>query len=608
LFWCRVACYTLGDGEPGCDAQGIRKAGGKGLIQTSGRPLLRRGRSSEPEHEIAAERDVLVATRDGTRVAVDIFKPRAEGRFPALFAVSPYGKDVQFMGVPQQPAQSITFDHSIEAGNIEFFVARGYAFVVMDLRGCGKSEGDWLGFYNGRDQRDCYDVIEWIAQQPWCDGNVGMSGHSYFGAMQLLTAAQQPPHLKVIAPIEAMTDHYNKAYPGGITSPWYSFVLHMVTVHDAALDSERLYGTDGVKARIASRLKDPDISTNSFYVREFNSPRKNAAFVDQLLHPTYGPFWEERSAREHFAKIKVPTFTAGFWGYFTIIDGTFEAFTDPTLDVPKRVSVLSYGTANVMLPLKLYDEELLRWYDHWLKGVDTGLMEEPPVNIYIPGRDVVRRETEWPLARTQWTAYYLRRFGELSTDPEGDDGQEPDPLVHTPPQISARLAAFRYRTRPLSRGVETTGPAALHLFAELDAEDANFIATIYDVAPSGNKTLVSRGYLRASHRAVDRARSKPGAPFHSHRDPAPVHPGAVEEYAIKISPLSNYFAPGHAIELEIATSDAHGLTEETTGFSAVVEDKMNAMGVLPSSRLIYYKLHRSPRFRSHLLLPVIPEA
>ena len=145
------------------------------------------------------------------------------------------------------------------------------------------------------------------------------------------------------------------------------------------------------------------------------------------------------------------------------------------------------------------------------------------------------------------------------------------------------------------------------MFAELDKDDGNFIATLYDVAANGKRTLVSRGYLRASHRAVDASRSKPGRPFHPHRTTEPVQPGRIEEYQIKISPLSNYFRPGHIIELEIATSDAYGLTEETTGFSAVVEDKMNAMGILPSSQLIYYKLHRSPRYPSHLLLPVIPD-
>lgn len=565
-------------------------------------------RQSQAQYAVSSHRDVLIPARDGVRLAADIFRPAAEGTFPTLLAVSPYGKDVQFMGVPQQPAQSITFDHSIEAGNIAYFVERGYAYVILDLRGCGKSEGQWRGFYNVQDQIDCYDVIEWIARQPWCSGSVGMAGHSYFGAMQLLTAAHQPPHLKAIAPIEAMTDHYNKAYPGGITSSWYWFVLHFAMPHSPVLDSDRLYGAADVQARLEARRQHPDIRSNSFYVREFNAPRKNAAFMDQLLHPTYGPFWEERSAQAHFEKIRVPTFTAGFWGYFTIIDGTFDAFSDERLAVPKRASVLSYGTAEVKLPLRLYDEDLLRWYDHWLKGIDTGLMEEPPVKIFIPGRNVVRSEKEWPLARTRWTRYFLKRYGELSTEPEADDGLEPDPMVHTPPTISARLAAVRYRTAPLAVPVEVTGPAALHLFAEIDQDDASFIATIYDVQPSGKRVLVSRGYLRASHRAVDAARSSPGRPIHTHREAVPVIPGKIEEYQIKISPLSNYFRAGHCIELEVSTSDAHGLTEDTTGFSAVVEDKMNAMGILPTSKLVYYKLHRSPRYRSHLLLPVIPDA
>ncbi|MBM4409127.1 MAG: CocE/NonD family hydrolase, partial [Chloroflexi bacterium] len=146
------------------------------------RPLTH-GEPSAPRFRVREERDTLVTLADGTRLAVDVFRPDGPGvgPVPALVAVSPYGKDVQHMGVPQQPAHSITFDHSVEAGNVEFFVSRGYAMVIGDLRGTGKSEGAWWGFYNGQDQRDTAELVEWAARQPWCDGNVGMSGHSYFG-------------------------------------------------------------------------------------------------------------------------------------------------------------------------------------------------------------------------------------------------------------------------------------------------------------------------------------------------------------------------------------------------------------------------------------------
>ena len=562
---------------------------------------------STPRFGIIEERNILVRMPDGVNLCVDIFRPDVPGKFPALVAVSPYGKDVQHIGVPPQPAHSITFDHSIEAGNVSFFVARGYIMVIGDLRGTGKSEGSWGGFYNRQDQEDTRDLIEWTAVQSWCSGKIGMSGHSYFGVMQLLTAAQQPPHLRVIAPIETMPSLYEKAYPGGITSAWYSFVLKMTTTHTPALDSAQRWSPAELQMRIAARVADPDIRTNSFFVREFNAPTKNAAFVDQLLHPTYDDFWEERSVRPKYPRIRTPMLLASFWGYYGLIDGAFEAFTDEALvDVPKRLLVLSHGTSSAKLPLRLYDEELLRWYDHWLKGIDTGVLDAPALRLYIPGREIVRTEHEWPLARTEWTRFYLRRYEELSTEPE-TDMTEPDAFVHLPPMISARLSSLRYCTNPFSTGIEVTGPASLVLYAAIDQVDANFIVNLWDIYPTGKRTLVTKGYLRASHRKVDEVRSKIGRPFHLHTNPIPVVPGEILELQIRFSVMSNYFRVGHRLGLEIGSSDAFVMPADSTGIGAVIEDKMNAMGILPSSNLIYYRIFRDQDRQSHLVLPIIPD-
>ncbi|MBM4408265.1 MAG: CocE/NonD family hydrolase, partial [Chloroflexi bacterium] len=406
-------------------------------------------------------------------------------------------------------------------------------------------------------------------------------------------------------PIETFPSLYEKAYPGGITSAWYSFVLHMAIPHTQVLEAEHRWGPEELRARIAARLAEPDIRTNSFFVREFNAPRRNAAFVDQLLHPTWDDFWDERSIRPKHARIRVPAFLGSFWGYYGLIDGAFEAFTDPALDAPKRLAILSYGTSGAKLPLRLYDEELLRWYDHWLKSIDTGVLSEPPLRLYIPGRNVVRDEREWPLARTDWTRLYLRRYGELDFEPESDPS-EPDAFVHLPPQISVRMPSLVWQTAPFTSGVEVTGPVALTLFASIDAEDGNFVAGLYDVAPDGRRTVLTKGYLRASHRALDTARSTLSRPIHPHVDPEPVEPGAVVEYQLAFSVMCNWFAPGHRLALELSSTDSVVLPEGS-GMGAVLEDKMNAMGILPGSRVVCYRIHRDSERRSHLLLPVIPE-
>ena len=158
---------------------------------------------SEPIYDkMIVEKDVMVTARDGVKLAVDVYRPDAEGKFPTLFTISVYGKDTQTFDTPQQNFGGTIFEASIEAGDIEYFVERGYAYVVGDYRGIGSSEGEMPGMFSKYEGEDGYDIIEWIAQQPWSDGQVGGTGTCYFGFTQLIIAEQQPPHLKCIAPFE----------------------------------------------------------------------------------------------------------------------------------------------------------------------------------------------------------------------------------------------------------------------------------------------------------------------------------------------------------------------------------------------------------------------
>ena len=160
------------------------------------------------------EKDIYVPVRDGVRIAIDIFRPDARGKFPALLAMSGYGKDEVELLLPPQPLnRSAVWDGNIEAGDFKDVVSRGYVHIIGDVRGTGHSEGE----FPGPDGKDCYDIIEWIAQQPWCDGNVSMIGYSAFSAIQLRTAMEQPPHLKCIAVSHIGADAYRDyAYSGGV--------------------------------------------------------------------------------------------------------------------------------------------------------------------------------------------------------------------------------------------------------------------------------------------------------------------------------------------------------------------------------------------------------
>ena len=227
-------------------------------------------------------------------------------------------------------------------------------------------------------------------------------------------------------------------------------------------------------------------------------------------------------------------------------------------------------------------------------------MDEPPVKILVRGPNKYRFENEWPLARTKWTKFYLRRSGRLSAEPEEKVDVLPDSLVHVPPTISDNVPTVTYTTTPLSQPLEVTGPIALHLYASIDAEDANFIGKLYDISPEGGRRLLSAGYLKASHRTLIPEKSIPGRPMHDHSKAVPVKPGEINEYVIEFREQSIVFRPGHKLELEVRTMDYNPGHITTWA-------KADMINYLPSANVIQYKFYRDAKHQSHLLLPVIPE-
>jgi len=557
---------------------------------------------SKPEYKVKEEYDIYAPVRDGTKLCMDIFRPDNEGKkFPALIAWSDYSKTIQSLrrGNPREGGKShyyqcILYDQCIEAGDFDFFGTRGYAFIIPDPRGCGKSEGEWNGMYTEQEQKDAYDIIEWIAGQPWCDGNVGMVGYSYFGIIQPLVAAQQPPHLKTIMPFGINEDYYNHAYYEGVLSDFFHSFYHKNAVHTGVSMAEKEYTEAELKRKIQERLQDPIVQSNSFYVRILSCwpPRMNPWFFDLLLHPLDGPFYYVRSEQKIRDRINVPV---NFESY--------ESFNDPKLNVPKKVFKIPYiaKRQGFTCPMRFGSEEMLRWYDHWLKGIDTGIMDEPPIKMFVHGVNRYRFEKEWPLARTEWTKLYLERYETLEKELIPGVETQPDVLVHNPPSIiringPEDVPSIKYATRPLNKPLELTGPVTLYLHAAIDMEDANLHAKLYDVSPNGDKRLVSTGDLRASHRALVKEESKPWLPVHNHTKAIPVKPGEINEYVIKMSVISNVFQTGHHIELQIPSMNL-----KPPGYVG------SQYGLIPSATQTIYKIYRDTKYPSHLLLPVIPE-
>ncbi len=505
-----------------------------------------------PPHLIEA-RNTLIPLRDGTKLAADVFLPDGPGPHPALVALSPYGKEIQSLPVPPQPPTSPLYAREIEAGDPRLLTAAGYVHVIADVRGTGRSGGAYRGWMSDDEARDGYDAIEWSAAQEWCDGKVGMAGVSYYGAIQLAAAALRPPHLGAIMPLNAPADYYREGtHHGGVLHTFFDYI-YMVYARGRHTSDVVAASSDPELEEIVSRLtSDPDLSMYPGLYNTAANPERSPLFFDVLANPLDGPFYRDRSAYPRYGEIEVPFYTgSGWWAYGHMhLRGAFQHYAG--IDAPKKLYIESRVEADAPMDAA-YNAELVRWYDHWLKGADNGIMDEPPIKLHVR-RGGWRRYDEWPPRGTEWVELHLRRFGGLSRDPEPVDGC-PDVFTQAPIEVQPRIATAEYATEPLLAPVEVVGPAALTLYATIDTEDTNWMASVLDVDPEGNEVEITRGFLKASHREVDESRSEPWLPFHPHERAEPVEPGRVLEYRIELSPLATVFGPGHRIKLSVSSAD-----------------------------------------------------
>jgi uncharacterized protein len=556
---------------------------------------------SRPKYKVKEMRDVWLTLRDGTKLCADVFLPEGLDESPTLVSWSAYTKTMQSIKRGSIPPESLLFDHSLEAGDIDFFVSRGYSYVIPDPRGIGKSEGEFYGVYNPQEHIDTYDTIEWCAEQDWSNGNIGMIGYSYFGIIQILTAAQQPPHLKCIMPCSYVDDYYQHGYYGGVPSTYMSIYWELCPSHTPVPWSIKKYGEEKVKQMMAERLKDPDIAVNSYFTKILTTwpPNYHTFYLDYLLHPLDGEYWQERSANQIYDKVKVPVYLHCAWSPLGRWSAPiFSAMNDDRLSCPKRLGVLE-GYDGLELPYRALNEECLRWYDHWMKDVDTGIMDEPPYKFAVINGGT-KFENEWPLARTKWKKLYLRAFNNLRWAPDTDENLPADGFIHLPPSISSEVNDICYTTSRFNQPMEFTGPIELRIFASIDTEDANLLAMLYDVLPNGETMPLLRfGALRMSH-PLDEEKSTIGAPVHDNTREVKVVPGEVKEYVVEMNPTSMIIPPGHQLMLKITSQCPN--PEHTKMWTG----KVGSMNLVPSSETISYKIYRDKNHPSHLLMPLIP--
>jgi uncharacterized protein len=567
------------------------------------------------------EFDVTVAMRDGVKLCVDVYRPATDEKLPALLAFAIYNKDFQgpdmAEAMPPQPAWTPLWTGPQEAGDTHFLTSRGYVHVIGSPRGVGKSEG------GGSREWDSYDLIEWIAAQPWCDGNVGMVGISGFGAEQFHVAKQQPPHLKAIFPFDprgayGVLGGFREEYPGGVLHLFRYLVGHFSAIHQHKGPPGKL--PEPRETYWCEAMANPDYR---MYPNVFNLLAQKGQHMPPYFDLLIDPYdKEETVARSEadFAKIKVPVYTgSGWYGYTykTHLNGAQSYFAN--IDAPKKL--MFTGPAHLERPFHSFHHEILKWYDHWLKGIDTGVMREAPVKFWVMGENRWREAADWPLPETQWTKLYLRNWERLTPEPftpaSVDQFTPPDAFVQMPPSQTTVIQKLRYLSEPLAQDTLIAGPAVLNMFAAIDQDDTNWIVVIKDVGPDvsvltvreGERELptnlpereVTRGWLKASHRALDPKRSKPWKPWHPLTRAArkPVVPGEITEYSIEIMATANLFRQGHRICLEITSLDL------PTGVAGATNAEYVPYHIC-SSKTVLHKVYHDANRPSHLLLPVIP--
>lgn len=497
-----------------------------------------------------------VRVRDGITIAVAVYRPPSGGPFPALLAASPYRFDNNALA----PSAQFLWR---ETGPIELYVERGYAYVNMDLRGCGRSGGTFR-FLDRAEQYDLYDVVGWIAAQDWCTGKVGGLGQSYFCMAQWFMAAHQPPALACIAAHDGLNDPYRaNAYTGGIPGDFFP-------------------GYWWQQNRIINRAP-----ANGAPPREQETDL-NALFA---AHPLYDDFWRERSAYEILDRIEVPLYSSGVWAKHQLhtrgnIDGYRKARGPKKL---RMSGVPNAWAANQEFNSREFHERvLLPFYDHYLKGIESGYLERPDVEYAVRGSAAIRTATAWPPPSVHYETWQLsgEQSGSVTSLNDGTlartAGGGATTYAYPNPGWVSGVAGFgpgnagpvfdpvrrvlTFTTKPLEADLEIAGPIKLVLFCASTATDTDFFVKLSDQLPQSEAErarefnpaaeVVSRGWLRASHRALDPERGTEMEPYHTHATPEPLEPGRIYRFDISLEPAAYRFSAGHRVRLEIVNGDS----------------------------------------------------
>ncbi|MGC1780070.1 MAG: CocE/NonD family hydrolase [Xanthobacteraceae bacterium] len=536
-------------------------------------------------------REVKIRVHDGVEIAVALYMPDGAARFPVVLAPSPYRYDNNSLPAGPQFLWR-------ETGPIELYVERGYVYAHMDVRGSGKSGGEFR-LLDRYEQQDLYDVVEWLGRQEWSNGKVGGIGQSYFCMSQWWMAIQKPPSLACICAFDGLNDPYRASvYQGGMLGDFFGSYWWN-------------------QNRIINRYP-----ANGEYPRE--QPYDLNLRVQE--HPAYDEFWRERCAAERLDEIEVPLYSVGVWGKVDLhTRGNIDGFR--RAKGPKKLKMI--GPVNAFVANRefnsreLHEKMLLPFYDHYLKGQKTEYADRPTVEYFVRGAEAVRACETWPPPGVRYVTWHLsgQKSGSVTSLNDGTLSREaasggdktsyayPNPgwmmgVVgfgpNNTPDPARRVLTFT--TAPLERDLEIAGPVKLTLYASSTRNDMDFFVKLSEQMPQAaedrGKTLnpasywITKGWLRASHRALDPHKSTEMEPYHSHTDPQPVEPGKIYRFDISVEPMAHRFKKGNRMRLEIVNGDS------------VVTDVLWTHYYVPS-KIGTDTIHHSTAHPSALVLPVM---
>ena len=572
--------------------------------------LLSNYLGADDRYEVTIDRNVPVKMRDGVILRADIYRPKADGKFPVLLERTPYNKQGGDFGLRG--------------------AAHGYVVIIQDVRGRYSSEGEWYPFRNESD--DGYDTVEWAAALPYSNGKVGMYGGSYVGATQMLAAIAHPPHLAGICPeVTASNYHDGWTYQGGAFEQWFN------ESWTSGLAQDTMQRTIQKSTNAQNGVWKLPLSAYPLFVPDPAAADSTAAlapyFLDWLAHPSYDEYWKKWSIEEHFLDINVPSLTIAAW-YDIFLGGSLRNYIGLKAHAAteaarrgqrllimigghagsgRKIGDVDFGpSANLDV-----DDLILPWYDYLLKGVQNEFATGKPVKIFIMGNNQWREEDDWPLARAVSTKYFLhssgkanslRGDGNLSTaaprtenadqfvyDPANPASTIGGPLccdsAHLAPgprdqrPVEARNDVLVYSTPPLDRDLEVTGPVRVELFAKSSAVDTDFTGKLVDVSPDGFAQNLTEGILRARYRT-------------SQEKPEFMNPGQIYQLELDLWATSNVFRKGHILRLEISSSNFPRFDRNLNSGS----DIAHGQDFVSATNTIYH----DGQHPSALMLPIVP--